>query len=140
MFRMIVTVLLLWLVAAPAAAGPVEDSLLEADRAFDALAARIGLPEAFRSVSNPDVRMLRTPPPGAAASPAEAAIVRTPTGVHAFMAAAERPGWSTRWAPTEAVASPDGRMGYTVGRWVRQGPGHDGKAQQFTGNYVTIWD
>jgi ketosteroid isomerase-like protein len=134
LFRLFLAMVL----AVPATAGPVEDSLMAADRAFDALAASVGLPEAFRAVSAPAVRMLRTPPTGT--QPSQGAIVRGPENVMAFMAAQEQPGWTTRWAPTEAVASPDGLMGYTIGRWTRSGPGRDGKPKSVAGNYVTIWE
>jgi len=43
------------------------------------------------------------------------------------------------WAPTAASASPDGRLGYTVGRYESRQRSAGGTLERETGTYVTIW-
>lgn len=43
------------------------------------------------------------------------------------------------WTPTTATASPDGRLGYTVGRYESRRRNADGSVARETGTYVTIW-
>jgi ketosteroid isomerase-like protein len=48
-------------------------------------------------------------------------------------------GPSLRWAPTEAVLSRTGELGYTVGAWRLEQTGADGKVRAADGRYVTVW-
>lgn len=112
-----------------ASAGPAEDAMMEADRAFNAMAQTEGVPAAFAAFSAPDVQMFS----------GNADWARGPEAVRAFMQEMERPGWSLRWEPVEAEASADGALGFTLGRWTRSGPGKDGAVETMTGSYVTIW-
>ncbi len=43
------------------------------------------------------------------------------------------------WAPTAATASPDGQLGYTVGRYESRRRNPAGLVERETGSYVTIW-
>ena len=43
------------------------------------------------------------------------------------------------WEPLKAEVSPDGKLGYTLGRWTYISIDKNGKQDTAYGNYVTIW-
>lgn len=112
-----------------ALAATPEEAMMEADRAFNAMAQENGVPEAFAAFSAPGNTMFS----------GDENWARGPEAVKAFMQELQRPGWTLFWEPVEAQASPDGAMGYTLGRWTRSGPDKEGKPATLTGSYVTIW-
>jgi ketosteroid isomerase-like protein len=117
------------LFAAPASAGTPEGAMMAADRAFNTMAQETGVPDAFAAYSAPANTMFS----------GDGSWARGPEAVKAFMLELQRPGWTLQWEPVEAHASPDGAMGYTLGRWTRSGPDKEGKPATLTGSYVTIW-
>ena len=116
--------------AAPALAGPAEDAMIAADTAFNDLAQKDGIAAAFEAYAAPDARMFR----------GEEKIVSGPAEVRELMAAQYAQGGTLTWAPVEAVASADGTMGFTHGRWAYESPKlEDGTTRKSAGSYVTIW-
>lgn len=110
-------------------AGPNEDALIAADKAFNEMAQTSGVPAAFEAFAAPDARMFR----------GQERIVSGPAEIRASMDAAYGAGGTLTWEPTEAVASEDGTLGFTRGRWVYTSPPADGKTSTSKGSYVTIW-
>lgn len=43
------------------------------------------------------------------------------------------------WEPLKAEVSPDGKLGYTLGKWTYISPNKSGAIDTTFGNYVTIW-
>ena len=43
------------------------------------------------------------------------------------------------WEPVEAHASPDGELGYTIGRYTSTRRDADGAIVEATGSYLTVW-
>jgi ketosteroid isomerase-like protein len=43
------------------------------------------------------------------------------------------------WDPVEAFASPDGQLGYTIGRYTSRRRDADGAVVESTGSYLTLW-
>lgn len=118
------------LFAPVALAGPHEDALMAADRAFNELAQKDGVAAAFEAYAAPDARMFR----------GEERPVSGPAEIRAMMAADYAAGGSLTWAPVEAVASDDGTAGYTHGRWTYVSPPDGaGKIHTGTGSYVSVW-
>lgn len=114
----------------PAAAGPNEDALIAADTAFNDMAQNKGVAEAFAAYAAPDARMFR----------GEEKIVSGPAEIRELMAAQYEHGGTLVWTPREAVASADGTLGFTHGRWTYTTPADEaGKTQSLQGSYVTIW-
>jgi ketosteroid isomerase-like protein len=118
------------LLAAPAFAGDNEDALIAADTAFNAMAQKDGVAAAFAAYAAPDARMFR----------GEETPVSGPAEIEALMAEQYTAGGSLTWAPTEAVSSADGTLGFTHGRWTYTSPkGEDGAVRKLLGSYVSIW-
>lgn len=115
--------------AVPAFAGPNEDALLAADKAFNAMAQAQGIPAAFEAFAAPDARMFQ----------AQEKIVSGPAEIRTHVEAQYGAGGTLSWTPLEAVSSDDGTVGFTRGRWTYVSPPVDGKTQTMLGAYVTIW-
>ena len=59
---------------------------------------------------------------------------------HELMAEQYAHGGTLTWGPVEAVASDDGTLGFTHGRWAYESPkAEDGTTRKATGSYVTVW-
>lgn len=130
MRRLIVATATLVALAGSALAGPNEDAMMSADIAFNEMAQKQGVAEAFAAFAAPDARMFR----------GEEKIVSGPAEIRELMAAQYDHGGTLTWAPKEAVASADGTMGFTHGRWTyTTPPAADGKTQALQGSYVSIW-
>ncbi|MFT3810897.1 MAG: DUF4440 domain-containing protein [Micropepsaceae bacterium] len=113
-----------------ALAGPNEDAMIAADAAFNDMAQKEGIAEAFAAYAAPDARMFR----------GEEKIVSGPAEIRELMAAQYAHGGSLVWTPKEAVSSADGTLGFTHGRWIyTTPPAADGKTQSLQGSYVSIW-
>lgn len=118
------------LFAMPALAGPNEEAMLAADRAFNDMAQKDGVAAAFAAYAAPDARMFR----------GEEKIVSGPAEIEALMAEQYVAGGSLTWAPTEAVSSADGTLGFTHGRWTYTSPkAEDGTSKTALGSYVSVW-
>ncbi|BCW87783.1 hypothetical protein sos41_09130 [Alphaproteobacteria bacterium SO-S41] len=118
------------MLAVPALAGPNEDALIAADKAFNDMAQKDGVVAAFAAYAAPDARMFR----------GEEAIVSGPAEIQALMEEQYSHGGSLTWTPTEAVSSADGTLGFTHGRWTYVSP-KNGAGETVTqlGSYVSIW-
>jgi len=127
--RLTATALAAALLCASALAGPAEDAMIAADKAFNDMAQSVGIAAAFEAFAAPDARMFQ----------GQEKIVSGPAEVRAFMDDAYAAGGSLTWSPVEAVASDDGTAGFTRGRWTYVSPPVDGKTETGTGSYVTIW-
>ncbi len=113
-----------------ALAGPNEDALMAADLAFNDMAQKDGVAEAFAAYAAPDARMFR----------GEEKIVSGPAEIRELMAAQYDHGGSLTWAPKEAVSSADGTLGFTHGRWTYTTPADaEGKTLTLHGSYVSVW-
>ena len=108
-----------------ALAGPNEDALIAADKAFSELARTKGPAAAYDAYAAPDVRMF---------DDAEG-VVRGLPNIRKVLEAEYAEGGTISWTPEEAVASKDGTMGFTIGSWIYV---TEGSPEQ-TGVYVTIW-
>lgn len=116
--------------AAALAACPAEDpqaalaSMMEADRAFAAMAQDQGVAAAFRHYAAADARLLSSGP--------------EPVGPDAiFESRAGLDGARLRWAPRGGYASGDGAFGSTYGSWaLYPDPGGPLAA---SGDYITVW-
>lgn len=118
------------LIAAPALAGPNEDAMIAADKAFNDLAQKEGVAKAFAAYAAPDARMFR----------GEETPVSGPAAIEALMAEQYAAGGTLTWAPSEAVSSNDGTLGFTHGRWTYTTPAlEDGSTKSLTGSYVSVW-
>lgn len=93
--------------ALTAMAGPNEDALIAADKAFSDMAAAKGPAAAYAAFAAPDVRMFDD----------GEGIVRGLTDIQKVLEAEYAEGGKVNWTPREAVASPDGMMGFTIGDW-----------------------
>lgn len=119
------------LFAGIASAGPHEDAIIAADRAFNDLAQSEGVAAAFRAFSADDGRMFA----------GTGDLIQGPAPIGDMMAAIYGTSGKLSWTPTEAVASADGTLGYTFGRFAYDSgaPGPDGKHMAFNGTYITVW-
>ena len=116
--------------ALPALAGPNEDAMIAADKAFNDMAQKEGVAAAFAAYAAPDARMFR----------GEEKIVSGPAEIEALMEEQYAHGGTLTWTPTEAVSSGDGTLGFTHGRWTYTSPKpDDGDAKTATGSYVSVW-
>lgn len=116
--------------AAVALAGPNEEALLAADRAFNDKAQKDGIAAAFEAFAAPKARMFR----------GEEHIVSGPAAIGALMAEQYAHGGSLSWTPTEAVSSADGTLGFTHGRWTYTSPAAEGREPRIgKGSYVSVW-
>lgn len=108
-------------------ADPVEE-MLDADRAFAAMAQNDGVPAAFAAYAGEDVRMF--PEGGASYTGRDALIER-------FSSWPE--GATLNWTPMTGAAASSGDFGYTWGTFVFTAPGEDGETSSSHGKYVSIW-
>lgn len=121
-------ILLTLLVAATLAAADPKQELIDADRAFAKETSARGL-DGWMSWF------------------AENASLNTPKGhLRGRIALSEyykgmfaRPGFSLKWEPFHAEISADGTLGYTLGTSVATARDSDGREQEHSGRYVTIW-
>ncbi|MBI1211431.1 MAG: DUF4440 domain-containing protein [Alphaproteobacteria bacterium] len=126
----VTTVIMLVLASASASAGPNEDAVMNADRAFNAMAQEKGVAAAFRDYAAPSaVTFARKPEP-----------VRGPEAIFAHTQKDFGGGGKLVWEPKEATASNDGTLGTTWGRWTYTAP-KDEKGQSLVihGTYLTVW-
>lgn len=114
----------IWLAAA-AWAGPNEDALIAADKAFAAMAQKKGAIAAYKAFAAPDLRMF---------DDGEGIVTGMPN-ILAILEGEYAEGGTVNWTPTEAVSSNDGTMGFTTGEWIYL---TNGSPEQ-SGWYVTIW-
>lgn len=120
--------LLLPVLAFTLSGADAREELLEADRAFARDTAARGL-EGWLEWFHED------------------ALVNAPGGVLRGKAVLREyygkfigtPGFQLIWAPVEAEASPDGRMGYTVGTGTAVTRKADGTEERRPARYVTVW-
>ncbi len=127
--RLITTACAAILLGAAALAGPNEDAMIAADKAFNDMAQKAGVPAAFEAFAAPDARMFQ----------GQEKIVSGPQEVRSFTEALYGAGGSLAWTPVEAVSSDDGTVGFTRGRWTYTSPPVGGKTETMLGTYVTIW-
>ena len=106
-----------------------EAQMMQADREFSALSAKIGEVRAFKRYMAPNG--LKLPLEG------------RPMSYEDYMRMEELPTTSNTetltWEPEFAVASEAGDMGYTHGTYLYEFYDNNGNIQQHTGYYVTIW-
>lgn len=106
-------------------AGPNEDALIAADKAFGEMARTKGPAAAYEAFALPEVRMF---------DDAEG-VVRGLANIRKVLEDEYAEGGTISWTPDEAVASADGTMGFTIGEWLYV---TEGSPDQ-TGAYVTVW-
>lgn len=111
--------------AGVAYAGSNEDALIKADTAFAAMAKAKGAVAAYTAYAAPDLRMF---------DDGEGIVTGMPNIVKVLKGVYLENG-TVDWKPTEAVASDDGTMGFTVGEWTYKAP--DDLNQN--GWYLTVW-
>jgi hypothetical protein len=116
-------VLALALAAGPASATPQSD-LMDADRAFSRLSESRGRPYAFLSMAAGNARLF-----------GDGALAPIYGRAQAFRALWRREAGRMRWEPAGAGVSPDGRMGWTDGRWEVFSRG----MVSSSGHYLTVW-
>ena len=125
-----VTAVMFVLTCAAASAGPNEDAVMNADRAFNAMAQQKGVAEAFRAYAAPNAVTFER----------QAEPTRGPQAIFAFQQKEFGDGSKLAWEPREASASPDGTMGTTWGRWTYTSPKDEkGQALVIHGTYLTVW-
>lgn len=111
----------------PAFAGGLEE-MLEADRAFAAMAEEEGVPAAFAAFAAEDVHMF-------------------PDGVQPYIGRdtliSQFAGWPVsadlEWTPMGGMASEAGDFGFTWGRYVFTAMGASGGETVEHGKYVSVW-
>ena len=118
---------MLVLLIAPAFAGGVEESLLEADRAFDRAAAERGL-EGWMSFFAEDARFN-----GPQEIVGKAALREMYTKMFA------RKDFSIRWQPIHAEGAADGSLGFTYGTAQISWRDDKGEIVRREGRYLTVW-
>jgi len=120
--------LFLLLLTLPSAAGDFEQSLLDADRAFDKVTLERGL-DGWMSVFAEDARMN-----GRNGEIKGKAALRE---VYAKMFAQRE--FSIRWQPLHAESSKDGSLGYTYGQAQVSFRNDKGELQKRDSRYITVW-
>jgi ketosteroid isomerase-like protein len=111
---------------APAA---TEESLMAADRAFDAATAARKM-EGFSSFLAENVRTLRADKPVISG---KAAVQQT------WKPLLDNKTLSLRWKPISAELSNSGDLGYTVGTFMLTQTDEKGSRVAQTGKYLTVW-
>ncbi len=121
-----------WIVTLVLAAGlwgaDPRAELMEADRAFARDTAARGL-EGWMSWFHED-----------AVHNGKQGLLKGKASLHSFYATfIGTPGFELVWEPLHAEASPDGQMGFTVGKGtvIRRNP--DGTEQRQPAHYLTVW-
>ena len=123
--RWMVFAVLVWSMAAQAVAGPHEDALIAADKAFSEMARTKGPAAAYAAFAAPDIRMFDD----------GEGIVAGIGNIQKVLEMEYAEGGTVSWTPAEAVASTDGTMGYTIGDWRYV----TAESPEETGYYLTIW-
>ena len=102
--------------------------LVQAERAFDAMAREKGVLPAFEHFAAPDVAFIDTDP-------------RKYRGLEAVRQRMGNspPGTVLTWSPMFTDVSDDGTLGYNYGRYEARGKGPDGSDVVRTGFFLTIW-
>ena len=109
----------------PARPAATADALLEADRAFAAMAVERGAADAYNVYLAPDAVRL---PPGMHPLRSREAIYRSMT---------KGPAATLSWTPVDAAIAASGDLGYTWGTYEVRMPS-DTAAIEY-GTYVTVW-
>lgn len=122
----IAAALSLCFISPSAYAGAVEE-MLEADRAFAAMAAEEGVAAAFVAYAAEGVRMF---PDGGPPYQGRDALMEQ------FSNWPE--GARLSWTPIEAVAAGSGDFGFTWGRYVYSAAGENGQVVEH-GKYLSVW-
>jgi ketosteroid isomerase-like protein len=113
--------------SAPPAAKP--DTLLAADRAFDAATAERKI-DGFSSFLADNVATLRADQP----------VLRGKAALQQdWKAVLENKSMSLRWQPISAEISKSGDLGYTVGSYTVTQTDEKGGAIKGSGKYLTVW-
>ena len=120
------------LVAMPSAWAGAAEEMVQADKAFAALAGKEGAHAAFLAFMTDDALLYEGEHPPIVGKQAAAAYYA------ALDKAAANPP-KLDWSPTSAEASSDGSLGFTRGRWTLSGKKKDGSALALKGYYVTEW-
>lgn len=115
------------LFAAPAFAAPDPKPVMDADRAFAAMAKTAGPLKAFDTYLADDVVGMG----GGRVSAVKAATLDEFRSLPA--------GFEIDWAPVGGAISDDGTLGATWGEWTRRRPGPDGTVTTLQGAYYTVW-
>ncbi|WP_119678800.1 YybH family protein [Indioceanicola profundi] len=108
----------------PAAADDAAAALLEADRAFNAMAQEKGVGPAFAAFAEPAVQMLNLPSPD----------LKRDDLPKLFP-----PGYHLIWEPQDGRISADGTFGYTWGGATIRSTGPDGTVREQPSRYITVW-
>jgi uncharacterized protein (TIGR02246 family) len=111
-------------------AGDEKAALLERDREWSAAASEGRDVERILSFWTDDAKVF---PPGAPVVDGKQAIREFVTGSLSI------PGFRIWWEPEEAVVSPSGDMGYTIGRNHLTMPDADGNLETESGRGVAVW-
>lgn len=123
--RSLITLAAAILFSAIAAAGPHEDALMAADKAFSDMAKTKGPKAAYAAFGAPDLRMFDD----------GEGIVTGADNIQKIVEAEYAEGGTVTWTPMEAVSSADGTMGFTTGEWLYV---TEGSPEQ-SGWYITVW-
>lgn len=113
-----------------ASAEPNEDAVMNADRAFNAMAQQRGIAVAFAAYAAPNALTFeRRPEP-----------IRGPEAILKFTTEEFGDGGKLAWEPKEATTSKDGTMGTTWGRWTFTSPKDEkGETAVTHRSYLTVW-
>lgn len=114
-------------IAFPSAYAGAAEEMLEADRAFAAMAGKEGVAAAFVAYAGQDVRMF---PDGGAPYQGRDALIE--------QFSSWPKGARLDWTPIEAVAAGSGDFGFTWGRYVYSAVGENGQIVEH-GKYVSVW-
>ncbi len=128
MKKTLMAILCAWVSATSFALAGAEQEMLEADRAFAAMAAEKGAPAAFAAFAAEDVRMF----PGGSQPYAGRDQM-----IEEFSDWPE--GAVLEWSPVEAVAAPGGDFGFTWGRYIYTSRNEAGEENVGHGKYVSVW-
>ena len=122
------TVILAVAAAAVLTAADPKQELMDADRAFAAETAKLGLDGWMKWFA--DDATLNAPK----------GHIRGKSALRAYYEGMfSRPGFSLAWKPFHAEVSSDGTLGYTLGTSSSTFRDAEGKEQRRDGRYVTIW-
>ena len=107
----------------------LNQSLIDTDRNFYRVSTQKGLGRAFIDFADDSVSLIRDN---------EFPIIgKTELAKHYLNHESDiKPLY---WGPVKAEASPDGQLGYTLGKWEYQGVDKSGKKITEYGDYLTVW-